>query len=65
MPRHKLTIKDNGIGIVNYDEKAPKSFGILSMKERAYSLGGLLSISSKLNKGTNINLFIPNQMEAS
>jgi len=60
-----FTIKDNGKGIKNYDENAPKSFGILSMKERAHSLGGILSISSKLNKGTTINLFIPNQMEES
>ena len=34
----------------DYDEKTPNSFGILSMKERAYSLGGELSIISKLNK---------------
>jgi len=60
-----FSIKDNGVGIKNYNEKTQTSFGILSMKERAHSLGGILSISSKLNKGTNINLFIPNQMEES
>ena len=58
-----FSIKDNGVGIKNYDEKTHNSFGILSMKERAYSLGGELSITSKLNKGTNISLFIPTQLE--
>ena len=58
-----FSIKDNGVGIKNYDENIHKTFGILSMKERAYSLGGELSISSKLNKGTKINLFIPTQLE--
>ncbi len=60
-----FSIRDNGIGIDNYDEKTHSSFGILSMQERAYSLGGVLTISSKLNEGTNINLFIPTQLEQS
>jgi len=58
-----FSIKDNGIGIKNYDEIFYTTFGILSMKERAYSLGGELSISSKLNKGTTINIFIPAELE--
>ena len=58
-----FSIKDNGIGIKNYNENTHNSFGILSMKERAYSLGGKLSIISKLNKGTHISLFIPTQLE--
>ena len=58
-----FSIEDNGVGINSYDQKGHNSFGILSMKERAYSLNGELSISSELNKGTRINLFIPIGLE--
>lgn len=58
-----LNIKDDGVGIKHLNESAQKSFGILGMKERAYSLGGTLTILSEENKGTNINLSIPVEME--
>jgi signal transduction histidine kinase len=57
-----LSINDDGIGMEKVAETTHNSFGILGMKERAYSLGGFLSISSKLDKGTNIILNIPIDM---
>jgi|GEM_PF-1269687 len=54
-----LTINDDGIGMEDIDETTHNSFGILGMKERAFSVGGSLSILSGIDKGTNIVLNIP------
>jgi PAS domain S-box-containing protein len=59
----QLNIADDGVGIKQLEKSAPKSFGILGMKERANSLGGTLTVLCEENKGTNINLSIPVEME--
>lgn len=52
-------ISDNGIGISENDINSKKSFGIMSMKERAASLGGNLDIFNNNDHGTIIKLILP------
>jgi PAS domain S-box-containing protein len=52
-------MSDNGIGITESQLTSRKSFGIISMKERAASLGGTFSISAGKNGGTVIELIFP------
>jgi signal transduction histidine kinase len=54
-----LKISDNGIGITDVQRKAKNAFGLISMKERAVSLGGTFDISSENHNGTVVQLFIP------
>jgi signal transduction histidine kinase len=52
-------ISDNGIGITENEINSKTSFGIMSMKERAGSLGGTFNIYTENEKGTTITLFLP------
>jgi signal transduction histidine kinase len=52
-------ISDNGIGINESEMLKKKSFGILGMKERAFSLGGTFQISGQMEGGTLIRLSFP------
>jgi signal transduction histidine kinase len=52
----KLTIADNGEGIVSEKLDNPFSMGILGMRERANLVGARLSITSEKNSGTIIVL---------
>ena len=54
-----LWIGDNGIGITDLQRTAKNSFGLISMKERADSMGGTFSIGNNTNRGTVITLSIP------
>jgi len=54
-----FSISDNGIGITENEIKSKKSFGIISMKERAASLGGSFDISHEYGCGTKIKLILP------
>jgi signal transduction histidine kinase len=54
-----LMISDNGIGIKKDEIKSKNAFGIISMKERAASLGGTLDIYSGEINGTVIKLIFP------
>ena len=54
-----LTMQDNGAG---FDSKAIKGhggIGLISMKERAYSVNGELTIASQPGHGTQVTLEIP------
>ncbi|MCF6270177.1 MAG: histidine kinase [Melioribacteraceae bacterium] len=56
-------INDNGIGF-NIQEfrmttNAPRSFGLISIQERAKNLNGTLEFESKIGEGTNIYFQIP------
>jgi PAS domain S-box-containing protein len=55
----RFSISDNGIGITEDQVRSNNSFGIISMKERAASLGGKFEISGSKNQGTVINLIFP------
>ena len=54
-----LYISDNGIGITDVQRTAKNAFGLISMKERADSMGGTFSIGNNNDKGTVITLSIP------
>ncbi len=54
-----FSISDNGIGMTEDKIYSKKSFGIISMKERAASLGGTLKIYREDNRFTVINLIFP------
>ena len=55
----KFRISDNGIGISEEEINSNKSFGIISMRERADSLGGIFKIYRGTKCGTIIELFFP------
>ncbi len=55
----QLSIADNGIGITEPSITSGKSFGLISMKERAASLGGSLEIIPETKYGTTIRLTFP------
>jgi signal transduction histidine kinase len=56
-----LTITDDGVG---FDTKQKATgLGLLSMQQRAESLGGEIEISSAGNAGTRINVRIPSQQK--
>jgi PAS domain S-box-containing protein len=54
-----FSMSDNGIGITEGQLTSRKSFGIISMKERAGSLGGTFEISGGDDGGTLIQLIFP------
>jgi PAS domain S-box-containing protein len=54
-----LRISDNGIGISEDEIKSKKSFGIISMRERAASLGGTFEVNRDKNGGTVVKLIFP------
>jgi PAS domain S-box-containing protein len=57
-----IVVKDNGIGFDYYSEKfrkSNKSYGLFSIEERFDTLGGSMTIVSKLNFGSEIKLTIP------
>ena len=55
----RLSVEDNGKGIEISLEDAPKTFGLLGMRERASMLGGELSVHGKPGAGTSIVMIVP------
>lgn len=56
-----IYIKDNGIGFDIDEVEIEKSFGISSLKERVSLAQGTIDIISAKNKGTSIDIKIPNK----
>ncbi|MDZ7765690.1 MAG: PAS domain S-box protein [Melioribacteraceae bacterium] len=54
-----LSINDNGKGISKNALNKLTSFGLIGMRERAYSIGGEIKIAGKKDRGTTIKLVIP------
>jgi signal transduction histidine kinase len=54
-----LEIADNGCGFRIGENNKPESIGLLSMRERAEMLGGILTIDSTLGKGTRVRVTLP------
>jgi PAS domain S-box-containing protein len=57
--RVRLSVSDNGLGIKHSEIIDAKSFGLISIKERAHAIGGNVEISGKTRKGTTITAEIP------
>ena len=57
----KLSVRDNGTGfdMEKIKEKTGKGLGLMLIKERALSLGGVFSLDSAIEKGTEIVLEVP------
>jgi signal transduction histidine kinase len=57
--RIRLTVSDNGRGFSPSEAVRKGGLGLLSMKERALSVGGQLTINSSPRRGTEVRLMIP------
>ncbi len=58
--RVKLSIEDNGIGFNPYQIiKSRNHCGLISMKQRAEGLGGIILIDTSVNKGTTLKVILP------
>lgn len=54
-----VSIEDNGSGFTPTAVQGNKSFGILGMKERVLSLGGVFELDAMPGKGTSISIQLP------
>ncbi|MBB6610568.1 PAS domain-containing protein [Pontibacter sp. Tf4] len=54
-----FTITDNGKGMLLNGQPEVSTFGLIGMQERADRIGAKLSISSKIRRGTTIELEVP------
>lgn len=57
-----IVVGDNGIGFNQVEQKG-RSFGLLSIRERALMLGGKARVSSAPGKGTRVSVCIPYEGE--
>ncbi len=55
----RLSVRDNGCGFSLGAPRKPNSYGLLGLRERAYMLGGDLTIDSASGQGTTIIVWIP------
>ncbi len=55
----ELIVKDNGIGITDDQINYSNSCGIIGMRERVSSCGGVLEIDGKKDSGTTVKIKIP------
>lgn len=55
----EMEIRDNGKGITAEQLAASRSFGIIGIRERVYSLGGELRIKGALQQGTIVHVSLP------
>lgn len=55
----KLTIQDNGLGILSASSPKNQGLGLMNMKERSELLGGTFTVDSQKGKGTRIHVEIP------
>lgn len=54
-----MEVQDNGVGTHATDLDAPRSYGVMGMRERALHFGGNLEIDSVRGKGTCVRLRMP------
>ena len=55
----QLTVADDGRGFSKRDDRVLRGLGLASMRERAGSVGGKLSVHSETDGGTEIRLEVP------
>ncbi|TFG37147.1 MAG: PAS domain-containing sensor histidine kinase [Syntrophobacterales bacterium] len=56
-----LVVRDNGKGVKEEELGKANSFGLIGIRERAYSLGGTVAIGGEKNRGTTVKVHIPLQ----
>ena len=61
----QLVVSDNGKGIDVATQNAPKTFGLLGMRERAAMLGGELTVDSDPGAGTRVMMIVPRELRTS
>ena len=54
-----VRISDDGKGVSGENERKRDSYGVIGMRERAFSLGGTLTLSGNGGKGTIVEAIIP------
>ena len=54
-----ITVRDNGVGIKEFQILNPESFGIIGMNERAQQLGGKIEIMGIPSEGSIVTLRLP------
>ncbi len=55
----RLSVHDNGKGVTDEQIRAPGSFGIMGMKERALIFGGEVTLGGSGEGGTTVSLTLP------
>jgi len=55
----KMDVIDNGIGVPKEKINSHSSFGLLGIREKAFSIGGKATITGKPNEGTCVSLELP------
>ena len=53
-----LQVTDNGLGLAHPEEQKD-GLGLVNMKERLKSIGGTITFSSTVRKGTTIKASVP------
>src|SRR5271157_4493109 len=54
-----MEVRDNGRGITKKEIRDPKSIGLTGMRERAFAIGGTLTVTGTRGKGTTVTLSVP------
>jgi PAS domain S-box-containing protein len=57
--RLTISVSDDGVGFATDAPRSPKSRGLLGMRERAYLLGGEVSVESSPGRGTRVEVSLP------
>jgi signal transduction histidine kinase len=55
----RLSIRDDGRGFDPSEEVADGHFGLIGMRERAEQIGGVLTVHSANERGTQIAVDVP------
>jgi signal transduction histidine kinase len=58
-----LSVTDNGAGFDPENASGEGRFGLMSMRERARSVGGAITIESETARGTTLRLVLPLETE--
>lgn len=60
-----LEIKDNGTGITEEEKLGSRSLGLLGMRERAHTVGGIVEITGVEGQGTVVTVRLPKSSQNS
>lgn len=55
----RLTVEDNGKGLSEESQSAPRALGIVGMRERALALGGAVRLQGIPGSGTTVGVSLP------